>query len=81
VLDPFGGYGTTLVAAEKSRRRACVIEIDLIYVDVAIHRWQQLGGGSAIHGASGRGFSDIERDQSLRQSDPDQHPLEGRAPR
>lgn len=59
VLDPFGGSGTTLIAAEKSRRRAHVIEIDPAYVDVAIRRWQQLTGCAAIHDASGHTFSDI----------------------
>jgi DNA modification methylase len=63
VLDPFGGSGTTLIAAEKSRRRARIIEIDPAYVDVAIRRWQRLSGRSAIHGASGRTFSDVAKDQ------------------
>ena len=65
VLDPFGGSGTTLIAAEKSRRRARLIEIDPAYVDVAIRRWQKLTGGSATHGASGHTFSDVAKDQPL----------------
>lgn len=81
VLDPFSGSGTTLIAAEKSHRCARVIEIDPIYVDVAIRRWQQLTGGSATHDASGRNFSDIERDQSLQRSDSTQHLLETEVPR
>jgi DNA modification methylase len=49
VLDPFGGSGTTIIAAEKSRRRARAIEIDPAYVDVAIQRWQRLPSAMAVH--------------------------------
>jgi DNA modification methylase len=63
VFDPFGGSGTTIMAAEKSRRRARVIEIDPIYVDVAIRRWQQRTGGSAVHRESGRTFVETMEDR------------------
>ena len=42
VLDAFGGSGSTLVAAERTKRRAALIEIDPFYVDTAIRRWQAL---------------------------------------
>jgi hypothetical protein len=48
ILDPFGGAGTTLIAAEKTGRKARLIEIDPRYVDVAIERWQNLTGRTAI---------------------------------
>jgi len=60
ILDPFGGSGTTLIAAEKTRRRAAVIEIDPLYVDVTIRRWQQLTGKSAICVADGLTFAERE---------------------
>jgi DNA modification methylase len=41
ILDPFGGAGTTLIAAERTERRACLIEIDPRYVDVTIKRWAE----------------------------------------
>ena len=44
ILDPFGGSGTTLIAAEKTKRRARLIEIDPHYCDVIIHRWEKLSG-------------------------------------
>ena len=44
ILDPFGGAGTTLIAAERTGRRARLIEIDPIFVDVTIERWQRLTG-------------------------------------
>ena len=50
VLDPFGGSGTTLIAAEKSGRRAGLIEYEPRYVDVIVRRWQALTGGRAVNG-------------------------------
>lgn len=48
ILDPFMGSGTTILAAEKVGRRAYGIEIDPIYVDVAIRRWQEFTGRDAV---------------------------------
>jgi len=56
ILDPFGGAGTTMIAAEKTGRRARLIEIDPGYVDVAILRWQRLTGKSAVNAATGVPF-------------------------
>ncbi len=53
VLDAFGGSGATLLAAEKTGRRARLIELDPLYVDVAIRRWQALTGQKAILATSG----------------------------
>ncbi len=47
ILDPFGGAGTTLVAAERTGRRARVIELDPLFVDVTVERWQRLTTGTA----------------------------------
>ena len=48
VLDPFGGSGTTLIAAEKSGRTARLIELDPKYVDVIVRRWEDFTGKQAI---------------------------------
>jgi DNA modification methylase len=48
VLDPFCGSGTILIAAEKTGRRARAIELDPKYVDVAIRRWEQYTGKTAL---------------------------------
>jgi DNA modification methylase len=40
VLDPFAGSGTTMIAAERTGRRARLIEIDPVYCDVTVERWQ-----------------------------------------
>jgi DNA modification methylase len=63
VLDPFMGSGTTILAAERVGRRAFGIEIDPLYVDVAIRRWQQFTGQDAILEASGLTFYEIEAER------------------
>jgi DNA modification methylase len=60
ILDPFSGAGTTLIAAEKTGRHARCIEIDAVYVDTTIRRWQKLTGEEAIHAKLNRTFEDIE---------------------
>ena len=60
VLDPFGGSGTTMIAAERSGRRARLIELDPKYVDVIVQRWQDLTGGSATLDGDGKGFNPIK---------------------
>lgn len=47
VLDPFGGSGTTLVAAEECGRIAYTMELDPKYCDVIIARWEKLTGGKS----------------------------------
>lgn len=47
VLDPFGGSGSTLIAAEHLERRAAIVELDPRYVDVIVQRWQEVSGGKA----------------------------------
>jgi len=64
VLDPFAGSGTTLIAAEKTSRRAAAIELDPLYIDTAIRRWQAFTGKSAIHAETGIRFAEAERSPS-----------------
>jgi DNA modification methylase len=47
VYDPFVGSGTTIIAAEMTGRACHAIEIDPVYVDVAIERWQNFTGERA----------------------------------
>jgi DNA modification methylase len=60
VLDPFAGSGTTVLAAERTGRRAAAIEIDPLYVDTAVRRWQTLTGKAAVLEGDGRTFAEIE---------------------
>jgi DNA modification methylase len=47
VLDLFGGSGSTLIAAEKTGRRAYLMELDPLYVDVIVRRWEEFTGKKA----------------------------------
>jgi DNA modification methylase len=59
VLDAFLGSGSTLVAAERTGRCCFGIELDPIYVDTAIRRWQRHTGDHAVDVATGKRFDDI----------------------
>jgi len=60
VLDPFGGSGTTMIAAERAGRRARLIELDPKYVDVIVQRWQNETGGRAKLAATGQTFEQAQ---------------------
>lgn len=62
VLDSFLGSGTTVLAAEKIGRRCRGIEIDPLYVDTAIRRWQRWTGEQARRTSDGALFDDLEQD-------------------
>ena len=64
ILDPFGGSGTTLIAAERTGRHARLIELDPLYVDCAVRRWEHLTNGRAVHAASGRTFAELTIDRT-----------------
>ena len=48
VLDSFGGSGSTLMAAEQTGRSCCTMELDPVYVDVIIRRWEEYTGQKAV---------------------------------
>jgi DNA modification methylase len=56
VTDAFLGSGTTLIAAENTGRRCFGLELDPLYVDLIIRRWQAMTGEEAVHAKSGLGF-------------------------
>jgi DNA modification methylase len=47
VLDPFGGSGSTLIACEQQGRHCRMMELDPVYCDVIIHRWETFTGQKA----------------------------------
>jgi DNA modification methylase len=59
VYEPFSGSGTTIIAGEQSGRRVLAIELNPIYVDVAIKRWQDFSGKKATLEATGQTFEDV----------------------
>ena len=63
VLDPFAGSGTTILAAERTGRRGAAIELDPLYVDTAVRRWQALSGQPAVLASTGRAFSEVAEER------------------
>lgn len=59
VLDLFGGSGSTLLACEKTGRKARLMELDEKYVDVIIQRYQKYTGKDAIHIESGKTYNEM----------------------
>jgi DNA modification methylase len=69
ILDPFGGSGTTLLAAELTGRRARLIEIDPQYVDVTVRRWEKRTGREAVLEATGQTFAEVAEERAIEASD------------
>ena len=65
IVEPFGGSGTTLIAAEKLGCNAHLMELDPKYVDVIVRRWQEFTGKQATHAATGATFAEVEADVGL----------------
>lgn len=61
VLDAFLGSGSTLMAAERIGRRCRGIELDPLYVDLTIRRWQRYTGEAAILAGTGEQFDDLTK--------------------
>lgn len=59
VLDPFGGSGSTLLAADRVGRRARLIELDPLYVDTIIRRAEAALGHTAVLAETGEMFSEV----------------------
>jgi DNA modification methylase len=59
VFDPFLGSGTTIIAAERVGRRGFGLEIDPVYVDVVVRRWQAYTGRDAILTDTGQTFEEV----------------------
>jgi len=66
VLDPFAGSGTTLIACQRRKRRARLIEIDPKYADVICQRWRQFSGHEAVLDGEGRAFTEIATERQKR---------------
>jgi DNA modification methylase len=63
VLDCFGGSGSTLIAAHKTGRKARLIEIDPIYVDRIIRRWEDRAKDDAILAATQQPYAAVARER------------------
>lgn len=59
VLDIFSGSGTTIIACEKTRRKACVCELSPNYCDIQIKRWQKFTGKDAKLESTNKTFNEM----------------------
>lgn len=64
VLDGFMGSGTTILAAERTKRIALGVEIEPGYVDVAIRRWSAMTGEEAVLAECGQTFAEVAAERS-----------------
>ncbi|MGO9606333.1 MAG: DNA methyltransferase [Candidatus Binataceae bacterium] len=60
MLDNFLGSGTTLIAAERTGRCCYGLEIDPLYTDTIVRRWQVFTGDDARHASRGKTFNQLE---------------------
>jgi DNA modification methylase len=59
VLDCFGGSGVSAISAERTGRTARLIELDPLYVDLIVRRWQSFTSKRAIHSETGATFAEL----------------------
>lgn len=59
VLDSFLGSGSTLIACEKAKRICYGIELEPLYIDTAIRRWQELTGKEAVRADGGATYNQL----------------------
>jgi DNA modification methylase len=64
VLDLFGGSGSTLIAAEQTGRRAFLMELDELYADVIVERFEKLSGSVAVLEGTGQTFADVRAERA-----------------
>jgi site-specific DNA-methyltransferase (adenine-specific) len=62
VLDTFLGSGSTLIACEKTHRNCYGLELDPVYCDVTIQRWQNFTGNDAIHLETNKTYNELQKD-------------------
>jgi DNA modification methylase len=74
VYEPFMGSGTTLIAAETTGRVCLGIELNPAYVDVAVDRWQQFTGKTAVLDGDGRTFAEVREERIGSGADPEASP-------
>jgi DNA modification methylase len=64
ILDPFLGSGTAIIAAERTGRRCYGLELDPLYVNTIVRRWQKQTKLDAVHVETGETFNSRERERS-----------------
>lgn len=64
VYEPFSGSGTTIIAGEMTGRRVYAVELNPLYVDVAVRRWQEFTNEKAVLDADGRSFDEVAMERA-----------------
>jgi DNA modification methylase len=59
VIDPFLGSGSTLIACEKTRRRCRGVELDPLYVEVILRRYEAVTGQPAVLESTGETYAEL----------------------
>lgn len=65
IFEPFSGSGTSIIAAEMTKRNCCAIELAPAYVDVAVERWQNFTKQTAVLEESGEPFAAVQARRKL----------------
>jgi DNA modification methylase len=66
VLDPFAGAGATLIACEKTGRKARVVELEPRFADVMVERWEAYSGRAAVLEGTGQRFREVQQERLRR---------------
>jgi DNA modification methylase len=69
IVEPFGGSGTTLIAAEKLGCSAFLMELDPKYCDVIVRRWQDFTGKQATLESNGKTYNELLNDNQAKNTD------------
>ena len=65
VLDFFGGSGSTLIACQQTDRVNFSMELDELYCDVIVDRWQKLTGRAAKLAGTDKSFADVRAERGI----------------
>lgn len=64
VLDPYAGSGSTIIASAMESRRCLAIELNPLFVDLSVRRWEKWSGKKAVLKGSRKTFTAIERERT-----------------
>lgn len=66
VYEPFSGSGTAVIVAEQMGRRCRALELQEVYIDVAVRRWQKLTGKAATLDGDGRSWAALAKSRKVK---------------
>jgi DNA modification methylase len=73
IVDLFGGSGSTLIACHRRARKCRLMEIDPLYADVIVRRWEAYTGQRAALSSDGRSFKEVADQRGQKKSDGSAH--------